>query len=137
MLGFYCCRYFIEKAATRRAKCISCERYIVRNTIRIGVLVPTTQNSLKWRHLACVSDRQKNSMAQKGVSTVMQMDGFLNLSHEDQDALKKWFNDRTNDDCSDATIKIAAKKGGILGAHPLPRSGSRSIAALKLRERKT
>ncbi len=97
----------MHTSAAGRIKCFTCERYISRKSLRLGVLIPVMRDSLKWRHLPCVSQRQKNSMCQKGMTTVDKLDGYMTLSHDDQQAVKSWFNDRAKGECSDATVKIS------------------------------
>lgn len=97
----------MQTSAAGRTKCLTCERYFSRNSLRLGVLIPIMRDSLKWRHLPCVSQRQKNSMCQKGMTSADKLDGYMTLSHGDQQAVKSWFNDRAKGKCSDATVKIA------------------------------
>jgi len=53
-----------------------------------------------------VSQRQKTSMCQKGMSSADKLDGYTTLSYDDQQTVKAWFNDRAKSDGSDATVKI-------------------------------
>ena len=101
------CRFFVQTSTAVRTKCFTCGRYISRKTLRLGVLIPVMRDSLKWRHLPCVSQRQKSSMCQKGMATVDKLDGYMTLSHDDQQAVKSWFNDRAKVECSDATVKVS------------------------------
>lgn len=97
----------MQTSSAGRTKCLTCERYISRNSLRLGVLIPIMRDSMKWRHLSCVSQRQRNSMCQKGMTSPDKLDGYMTLAHGDQQAVKSWFNDRAKGECCDATVKIA------------------------------
>lgn len=100
-------RFFVQTSTAGRTKCLTCERYISRKSLRLGVLIPVMRDSLKWRHLPCVSQRQKNSMCQKGMISADKLDGYMTLSHDDQQVVKSWFNVTAKGECSDATVKIS------------------------------
>ncbi|KAK7039036.1 hypothetical protein VNI00_010428 [Paramarasmius palmivorus] len=83
--------YRLEYAASNRAKCKGTP--IAKGTLRFGTIVKFEgKQSYAWRHWGCVSKKQFENMKARS-SDVSELDGYEDLKPEDQERVKKAYED--------------------------------------------
>ena len=74
----------IENAKTSRSTCSKCKEYIKKGSVRFGTEVEIYGRlGYYWRHLECVTERQKLNMKLIGIEQPQDLFGFEDLDTDE------------------------------------------------------
>lgn len=84
--------YAVQYAASNRSTCKVCAQKIGQGEVRLGLIVPGEgdYDMTGWYHLRCYTTRLVVSEEEE-LSEASQIEGFCDLSEEDQQQLTSWF----------------------------------------------